>query len=240
MTNHAWRSTKTLSNAQRKAQIINCSLDDLVEGQDQDQLQTYFDTFSSLSLPPLDQVTICSELDSSSSDVSSVSSDEDDGTTTSQQSPVVPRAIFGRYWEKKGGAPALSKTAPTRHVDDEVSCGSYTYERTLKVQESQCGKVVSTPQSPTRRTIFKSCVSESSPTLIAMMLQQEQLRKTQSTSALTKKPSCLRSSRFAAAPRRESSDSLDRSVTFSTKVDIVVFQRPVELWAPKGWSDYFS
>ena len=204
-------------------------------GHDQNHLPAFFASFSLSSLPPLDQVTVCSEIDSAS-DVSSVSSDEEDNSTSSQ-SPVAPRAIFGRYWEKKGGAPALLKVPCTTHEGDKGSCSANTYERTLKRHEAP------SPQaSPsTRRSIFKTLVSESVPalSLIASMQQQEQLRKTHSTSALRKKrSSCLRRSRLAEAPSRTSSSDL--SVSFSAKVDVVVYQQPIERWAANGWSDYFS
>lgn len=273
--NVQWRSTAHMStNAQSTVRAIDCALaddDDWDEGHDQQQDQehfpTYFASFSSSSLlPPLDEVTMSSEADSSSSDVSSVSSEENEDTmmtASTSQSPVVPRSIFGRYWEKKGGAPALTKEPidSNNHVadsSDEVSCN--TYERTLQGHEAAAP---STPPSR-RRCIFSSSVvsAESAPALVSMMLQQQQqqpdeeqrerelLRKTYSTSALLKlhqrTSSCLRSSRFAPAPlRRESScssdsSSSDLSVTFSPKVDVVVYARPVELWAPKGWSDYFA
>ena len=218
--------------------------DQCLKGNDQqeEQIQKDFASFSSPSsyLPPLDQVTICSEVDSYSSDFSSVSSAEEDDTSSLPQSPVAPRAIFGRYWEMKGGAPALSKLPPCSgvKVDDEVSWN--TYERALKVREAEPQATPSTPP-PARRRIFSPVVSDSSPALLSEVLrQEEQLRKTQSTSALLKQTSCLRSSRFAAPKRVSSCDSSDLSVTFSPKVDVVFYKRPLEHWARNGWSDYFA
>lgn len=199
-------------------------------------------SFSFASIPPLDQVTVCSSEHDNDS-VSSVSSDED--SCYEEASRCSHRSLFKNYWGKKGGAPAFSRPRPSRNDqetapritndrqidndDDNESCG--TYERTLKVNEAP------PPATPRRRKIFSSSfVSE--PSLNRVGLRREQLRKTKSSSALGKP--CLRQSRFSlTSPPRQTSEP-EAHVSFSSKVDVMVYQRPREVWAAKGWSDFFA
>ena len=204
-----------------------------VEGDDQaDPIASFLSSdiisLSSSSLPPLDQVTVCSSEHDCDS-VSSLSSDECD------QSPQCSRrSFFKNYWDKKGGAPVFSRIlAPSNdHEDaslssdrDNESCAANTYERTLKVKEAP---------TTNRRKVF----SLSEPALNQIELRREHIRKTKSTSAQGK-PSCLRQSRFSLTSPRPRSES-EAQVTFSSQVDVMVYERPKEVFAGDGWSSYFA
>ena len=207
---------------------------------------------SSSQMPPLDEVTVWSDMAShttdtsfSSSDeyedVSSVSSDErSDADTCSPPSSSLdsPRSIFSHYWAKKGGGPVLRQATPVtedRDAEDSSSLSGFsssvnTYERSLKVTEA----IELLKSHSPRRRLFQGNY-ESAPTLFntATIQRYEDLRKGHSAPALIsnkKLPlrSCLRSS-FKS----------DRSITFSDQVHIVVFQQPTEMWAPKHWSQFF-
>jgi hypothetical protein len=197
----------------------------------QDRLErSLWDSIS--SLPPLDQLTVCSGDDDSS--VSTISSTDEDFREDK------PRSIFRSYWEKKGGRYAkkdipvsvpLTPFSPTS-VGEELN--SKTYERSLKLNE------IAPPSSDSRRRIFGKM--SSSPTLSLAVALEMNFRKTQSASSLPGgKPtvSCLRPSRYSGN-RRRNSDASDASVSFSSKVDVVVFQTPREQWAPEGWSNWFA
>lgn len=230
-------------NRPRTAKVIDVAKE-VQEGDDEIHALASFlsrdGSFSSAFIPPLDQVTVCSSEHDTES-VSSVSSDED--SCDEATSRCSRRSLFKNYWGKKGGAPVFSSPPPSndqeaasritddrQNDEDNESCG--TYERTLKVNEAL------PPAAPRRRQIFSSSfVSE--PSLGRVVLRREQLRKTKSTSALGK-PSCLRESRFSptSSPRQRSES--EAHVSFSSKVDVMVFQRTREVWAAKGWSDFFA
>jgi hypothetical protein len=118
----------------------------------------------------------------------------------------------------------------------EDSCGSSTnsYERLLRKTEAEITR------SPRRRRIFNSYVSTSAPTLCTEHSLHQNLRKAQSTSRLCHKPSCLRRCRYSGDSRPSTSNVPVLSVSFSAKIDIRVFETPKELWASKGWSEYFT
>ena len=202
------------------------------------------------SLPMVDHITVYSNCDSSFGDMSSVSSDEEDNdendqcyTTPSKAlSPLPsPRSIFGRYWEKNVGAVVdpfetlkMISLATSVFEDDVASCN--TYERTLQRPPVVCS---TTPSSLPRRRIFPNA------SFNRVDLPCVSSRKTHSDSRLLKQTtvSCLRRSRFSrhgSSSSEEQSHSEHSSVSFSPKVDVIVFRRPVEHWAAKGWSEYFS
>lgn len=197
-------------------------------------------TSTSLSLPPLDEVTTCGSEDDSSS-VSSLDSSMSDEDS-------VPRSIFNVYWERNGGGPSLRRKScpPQRQKlqdsEDESESSVNTYEQVLKIQESF--PAPRSPQGGSRRSIFnQSCWAKSLPELSADG-PRAAFRKTQSTSALLcRKPrhSCLRRGRFSCSEeKRGASVVSDSSVRFDTEVKVAVFQRPAENWAPKQWSSFFS
>jgi hypothetical protein len=183
---------------------------------------------SSRSLPPLDQVTVCSD-----SSVSSVSSTE--------ETEPRRRSIFHGYWEKKGGAAScLRRESPEPEESADHSTSSddcNTYERILKINEGIPNSLRRDPDE-SRRSIFGVCYSSSSAPELGL-IKQTGVRKTQSAPTLEKKPvgSCLRQSRFSGQRARRQSDP---SVSFSSQVDIVVYERPKELWASDGWSNFFA
>lgn len=115
---------------------------------------------SELSLPPLDQVSMCSDDSVSLSSLSSEgSADRNDSPTVMTSSNQRRRSMFKSFWEKNGGAPlqlhGSAETSSenddevnTTHHDDDESQGSCcssaespsidaanSYERTLKVKE---------------------------------------------------------------------------------------------------------
>jgi hypothetical protein len=199
-------------------------------------------------LPPLDQVTVCSETDSS--DLSSVSSDDDEGEVFLTKT----RSIFGDYWGKKGGAPTLRRghdqvaMRQSGRVNDDFNSvrssveSINTYEHVLKVQEEEKAKPLRCPAS-CRRTIFHASNAYSTPSFrVGRSNDKNLIRKTRSASALQKEQtSILRQSRFTAmnSPSiRRRSDS-DPTVTFRAEVDVLVFQPPLEVFAKKGWSKHF-
>lgn len=198
---------------------------------------------SSSSLPPLDQFTACSD---DSSIISALSYDEDD----QESSP--PRSIFAKYWKKNQGEVKNARVTgkqstpriPTVETTSLEESSVISYERSLMVNEGvQCVSPV------TRRRIFeKKCLSESSPTLtlisLASLSHDKAVRKAKSASTLLEqrpRASCLRPSRFSGGKRLDfDSSSSFASVSFSDRVDTIVFEKPVENWAANGWSAWFS
>ena len=218
------------------------------------------DSFGSAcsAVPPLDQVTTCSE--DCSDDVSSVSScsieddTENDFTsfpTTSSKSSPSPRSIFKNYWGAQGQSHKLNRPVPTeistqilRLLNDEENPSHNVYEETLREREEDAKAGLASK----RRSIFSNRyqLSHSTPTLRTQKYYD--LRRIQSGSALGQKPSrsCLRSGRYSGAcvPLRRtserSSESDNTSVRFSEKVEITVFESSLERYAEEGWSDFFA
>jgi hypothetical protein len=194
------------------------------------------DASHSCLAPSLNEITVYStdhdgSSDSSISSMTSIGSNEIDDSFESER-----RTLFPSYWERglcahsrHCGFPPLISTAP------------------FCVEEKRFGTASDSNKeeqytSSYKRRIFRSFVSESTPALSIVSLQIEGLRKAHSTSALRRKPSCLRQSRFSSAgrPRSKSCSDSPPSVSFSTKVDIKVFDNPKEFWSPKGWNEYFA
>jgi hypothetical protein len=195
-------------------------------------------SLSSLSsmMPPLDHLTVCSDDTDSVSDMSS-----NDGCSSSS----APRSIFKRYWEKNGGAPALSRAPmhcvdvpqdPMLSQDPMVSC---CYEKSLQAKE-----IKETDASFRRKIFGQGCWSVSEPRLNLKAFAVDYFRKTQSSSALstaTPNRSCLRKGRFSGVLTSDTTESTENSsVSFCSDVDVVVFHPPTELWAAKGWSEWFA
>ena len=217
------------------------------------------------NLPPLDQITICSESCSdhtSLGDMSSVTTDENDeinmeSTPKKELSYPKPnpslRTIFDRYWDKNRPVQVITTTAeeskmdpvsPLHHDDDASSVN--TYERTLRQSQE---KTSSLP--PIRRRIFQGLLPPTPDLTPPDRHCHPYPIKVQSDPCLLSKKvksPCLRRSRFSVSTcssstpecRRASSCSSVTSVTFNPKVDVVVYRRPVEHYASKGWSDFFA
>lgn len=141
-----------------------------------------------------------------------------------------------------------------------------TYERTLLAHEHQpspplpCSPPVSSlPPSPFEsRPLWMSFFSGndycSEPHLLSAF-GSNQTRATRSDTALiqTPKKSCLRKGRFAQTnpgkaanpcnnddgPYTKSPSSASK-VCFQPKIQVHVFQPPVEQWSPSGWSSFFG
>jgi hypothetical protein len=140
-------------------------------------------------------------------------------------------------------------------VSEDENDSINTYERMLqqyeKPSQPQISKQTSLSSRPSSWMTFfggKSYhFSSSEPRL--QHLGTKPTRCTQSDTALLKKPqkSCLRRGRFTST----SGDVVDTTnsnnptnnnnrVSFQPKIEIKVFQPPVEKWAPSGWSDWFG
>jgi hypothetical protein len=201
------------------------------------------DSSTSSSLPPLDQVSDCSEGDDDSSLSSDSFADERESPEKSR------RSIFNQYWEKVGGAPSLRRELdPLALFAGEIieSANKPTdkaYERALKEGDS---KMPASDNSRRRNIFNKTCWSQSLPALTSSSDSPERkLRKIQSSSVLQRrkpKQSCLRQGRFSSEqlPLDESESSSSSSVHFSPHADVKVFTPPVEIWASGGWSSWFS
>jgi len=188
--------------------------------------------------PPLDEVTIYSSTETDdSSTCSSVSSEEGDSSSFVVSTSTSPRSIFQPYWEKHSRESVCDRIPSPPLCDSSERSGqsTNTYERTIKVSERPNRR---------RRRIFSDLgcaapqqeVPKEMQTLVSALRMREVPRKTKSAPVLgTAKPSasCLRS----GGNRRRGSDS---SVSFSSQVDVVYFERPKEIWAAGGWSKFFS
>jgi hypothetical protein len=196
------------------------------------------------SLPPLDQVTVCSTVDDNDSSTSSVSSMSSDNEFRREEKP---RSIFREYWKQSEGRilkDVSNSKEPFPSMQD--SCAN-TYDCSLELHTQNVAKVDLSPRSRSprsRRRIFgKVALSESAPTLSLYLFPRNSVQKAKSESFLShaKKPkrSCLRQTRFCGKERRNS-DSSEVSVSFSPKIEVVLFQRPCEQWAADGWSNWFA
>lgn len=226
------------------------------------KLKTQEPSYSSLSslIPasPIDEVATCCLIsDDSEESVSDISSNGEPFSIISSKSP--PRSIFKTYWEKNGGAVSLSKASTSSSIP--IRCVSFPNEQ----PEPQDPALLCYEQALlakeelllTRRRIFgQGCWSKSEPLLNLKVLLSSSsgssfpFRKTRSTSTLDhtthSQRSCLRRGRFSSSGRIKSSDDAEDcgsdngSVTFNEDVNVVVFDSPKELWAQRGWSDYFT
>lgn len=242
-------------------------------------------------LPPLDQITICSDGNcsdtSSIGDVSLTDSAENDARSqcydsekknpfpSMTQPKVTLRTIFDRYWEKNPIIHHIpeSKALPESCINYNETMSVNSYDRMTRSNRSCDALEGST--SPSRRRIFhgvslpevatsvqdhQSLVHHNSRPL-CRFLQSTHKVHSDSSLLLRKKPSCLRRSRFSVSSTATSSsvspttptcddrrtsvssctggDGTSSVVTFSPKVDVVVFRKPVEQFAAKGWSEYF-
>jgi hypothetical protein len=236
-------------------QVQQCP--DTVEG----SLSTMFESCALVNFPPpVDQVYAYIDHDSTS-DVSSVSSDEESLDLTPIAPPhgthvsVVPtRSIFARYWESNPTSSPIFCTAPANRslsttcrtsLGDNVFYGVHSIS-----QDPPTHGGTNVPSSPsTRRRIFEFNVTEKvASSQEALLLSRENqlplLRSlSSSTHTSTVQRSCLRSSRYAIkSTHREPSFSSfsDASVSFSPKVNVVVYARPAETWSGSNWAEYFA
>lgn len=177
----------------------------------------------------------CADDDTSLSSFSSTAS-------VSQRDADFPRALFPSYWEKSGGRGRTQRlrsllddstaSFESSQSTNEVLSPSCSYEEII--HESTIRKTEIIPRS--RRRIFGQCVLSGSVPLLLALAEPREIRKTKSTSDLGVKKGCLRS------PCREEQNKRlsDVSVTFSPKVDVLIFETPTLQWAAKGWSKWFT
>jgi hypothetical protein len=192
------------------------------------------------SLPPLNQVPVCSTGANDSSSVSSMSSEKEFCREEK------PRSIFREYWNQPGGRSQKDVSHSKEPFPSMQDSGAKTNECSLKLRKENVTKADISPRSRppiSRRRIFgKVTLPESASTLSLYLFQCNSTQKANSESFLSHgkpKRSCLRQTRFFGK-ERQNSDSSEASVSFSSKIDIVFFQHPCEQWADDGWSKWFG
>lgn len=235
-----------------------------------------------VNLPPcLEEVTTTTCSDDATSVTSSLSGDEELNEATA----AVPRSIFNKYWQHKGGAPCirrnrqqctssrrpLATAAPAAlplqvngNADPlSLSRGSSQgkngfYEHSLKITEEDCKNTISSTNelllSPQRSIFGKPCYTRSCPSLLRKQAEtrseschrsfsstpsMHRDRRNQSSS-LKKTRSCLRLSRYAGNDAPSTKTAAALHVKISPHVDVLEFEIPTEVWAPAGWSDWYS
>lgn len=217
------------------------------------------------------------------STVSSVSLDDfqDADSQSSATTGPAKRCIFASYWNKKGGRPKSpllstceedqplppsSSNSAEEEKDRAAKAKQQSYEDLL--DESAASAETPTRRSSAgsaagnRRRLFDSRTVSQYQSVPSLLLQtrMEPLRKTQSERAVaTKRPSCLRPSRFSGSSRRTSTSSTASTstasssssstqqrrssettvVSFSDHVQVKYLKADTEKFAAPGWSKYF-
>lgn len=220
-------------------------------------LPRFFISLSSSSLvPPLDQITISSEVDYLS-DASSMSSEEEYRFPTAKVqplSPEAPRKLFGSYWEKEKSRDSFRNSLTLASAQQEQLCDMELPTETFQPHHAkhcfpetdEMDVSVATTPPQARRRIFELVTSSRNESSTNYDSPQDgRLVRTISTSSSlsSSPPSCLRRNRFAqgtfAKVDQCCSSHIDASVSFSPKVDVMIYTLPVEQWAVKGWTDFF-
>jgi hypothetical protein len=203
------------------------------------------------------------EEDSLVSDMS-----EDDESQQRKIVDSVPRSIFSTYYEANPTAAARKRSAnpPTKRIqrlapqhsdpdpfeffgikrperhgredENDSSSSMNTYERVLQQHESSNNPLES---RPFWMSFFGGNGHASEPHLTARNLHQ---RNAYSDSVLIRKPktSCLRRGRFSTLQdANEATDHCSpKAISFQSSIEVRVYERPVEQFASKGWSDFFG
>jgi hypothetical protein len=202
-------------------------------------------------------------------DVSSISTTDGDHYEQKQEQPSSsssskkPRSIFKTYWKntpesgnlppmpmpmprsiahKRTSSPKSVRMDPCSHFgidqeedkDDSVN----TYERTLR----QCEvRVVQSRRPYESRPLWMGWFTHSAPSLRMAVGMPFGRRATLSESTLHVEPpkSILRKGRFSSTDPRPQQQRR-RSVDFNPTIQVHPFERPVESWAPDGWSSWFG
>jgi hypothetical protein len=221
---------------------------------------------AAFSLPPQEQVSICSD------DSDSLSSLSSEGSSCSEHCDATPasanqrrRSVFKTYWEKNCGSPLqLRVNAPENDNDvnsivhdsqsscnspDSVSNDANSYERALKVNEGVEHPRNALGDSGRRRRIFTAaCPSflseleiQSLPGLCFDYHNNVRLTKSSPEFRRNPGPSCLqRACRYSGNQRRSFGRSSSCSVTFDPNISILRYKETKEHWAASGWSKYFA
>ena len=217
--------------------------------------------------PPMDAMTVysCTETEDSST-CSSISAVDEESTPSSPRSIFQcywEQSNRGAFASQSSSAQLLP---PFSSIHSRCENSTQTSnKKALPSNESMERPNTDTTINRRRRRIFSGIAA----TTTTMNCGQEQLqhqhepslpvnpvsaaarhwragnvRKTKSAPGLVSQPSlsCLRKrTNNNNAPRRGSTNSSsDSSVTFSNHVDVVIFERPKEIWAAEGWSAFFS
>jgi hypothetical protein len=223
---------------------------------------------ASLTPPPLDHATIYSDDDDSATSSSSISDNYPE--TKSTQPTGATRSIFKQYWAKDKAGDDLSSRSygeipPLAIVIVQSSSANehdrLGYHKITSKQEAQRQE-----QEQQRRCIFQmNGVSQPLPAAETAVFPRNEctlaLNKPCTKEHHVTTRSCLLKCRHSGAktPRDSSCSSLlsltsslgdgddsersnrsERSVNFSADVQVLVYQKPLERYATKGWSNYFA
>lgn len=136
------------------------------------------------------------------------------------------------------------ETNATREVASEDFSSLNTYERTLQTYEQQHRHPSRASATCESRPYFSGYHASEPYSLSSLVATPPYTVKAQSDTALIQKPqkSCLRRGRFSAVEQSTAETTVPCNTTrvyFQPKIQVRVFQRPVEQWSPNGWSSYF-
>jgi hypothetical protein len=156
------------------------------------------------------------------------------------------RFVFAQYWEKTGEQPIQLKRhpyslpAPNSRTDQEHV---ESYEKPRLPAHDIESDDHAPKRSPERRSIFGnqgpriSYSERSLPLRVPPSTSTLKMtRKARSASALLDRPPSILRKDCNSRPRRHSSSS----VSFDDKIDVVLFQPPLELWSNGDWSKLFA
>jgi hypothetical protein len=189
-------------------------------------------------------------------------------TTQTTETTGTARSIFKQYWAKNGGGDLCFMTCaarpPPRTIVFVQSSSRAIADQRFESHETKPKKEAPHQQQQhhhqQRRSIFRrNCVSQSlSPSVPAQGVASETaaLLRNASTShskmEKVSKRSCLLQCRysgtsisrdsasFSLCDSDHSERSSERSVNFSPRVQVLVYQQPLERYATEGWSKYFA
>jgi hypothetical protein len=148
------------------------------------------------------------------------------------------RFVFAQYWEKTGEQPiqlkrrSYSLPAPNSRTNQE-HVETYKKPRWPAYIESDDH---APKRSPERRSIFGNQGPRISYSERSVQLRVPPTRKARSASALLDRPPSILRKDCNSRPRRHSSSS----VSFDDKIDVVLFQPPLEHWSNGDWSKLFT
>lgn len=182
---------------------------------------------------------------------------------------VPPRSIFSTYYNANPTSIASKRSAnpPTKRIqrlvplqqqndpdpykyfgierperqrpkdDSDSSSSLNTYERILQMHE----KPPLLKNAPENRPFWMSFFGKqaSEPHLATRLPHQ---RNACSDTVLIQKPkkSCLRRGRFSCHEPNKGNSYSAKAISFQPKIEVRVFEPPVEQFASKGWSDMFG
>lgn len=237
---------------------------------DDDLMMFHPGSLSSPACAALDESWYCSDpipallVEDEGDDISSISSDGADGEGVDPSKTDKPRSIFPSYWKTTPSSPlqrsaspkcvrSLPAIDPLEHFglkqlpsqeEEEEEDSINTYERTLRQCETQMKHVViRKPSRPYEsRPLWMGWFTQSAPSLSRASFNGGFLfssRPTHSESALHVRTckSALRQGKFSG---KKNYKQHQHRVGFDPTIRVHPFERPVESWAPDGWSNWFG